>query len=1294
VIKETTDLKRLDNRSVTTSEFDTRTAKHYRVSAIVSVYNSELWLESFFEDLFAQTLYQRDELEIVVVDSASTDRSWELIERGLKNRPHIRAISTRERESLYLAWNRAIVESTGSYITNANTDDRHAADSLEALADELDSNLSLDMVYGDALISRVANQPFDSVPHNEPYRLPTFFAPSLLLYFGLGNQPMWRRIVHNKVGGFDSSYRASGDWDFAVRVAASHRIGHVQRIVGSFYVGESNISYKDGTMAKEDERFKETYRTSEWLEKLYAAEGFTPSNARDRARMWLDMGIRAMEFINPMGGRRFHLGYALACFQEADLLTPEWAAPRMNMGVCFAIAGQKAKAVEIWESLPENEYSTEIAVNRKLLEGGVKTHERYAGLRLAFSDLEFLSQWDLANAQVSKRREKTNLTPDRQGATVESGDAAMGNGVQQQPSVPDELESRIARADQRLASGNPAGAIKELIAADARHPGSGLSQMIPKIIALMKPVPESGGSTLQPDAGRLQTVLDDPETVRASASVGWLSKPGARVSVVMPCYNNSRTLSESLHSILVQSDRDLEIIIVDDGSEDGSQARVQKFIAEYPEQRILFIERQNSGGKPGLVRNHGIRHARGTYVLPLDSDDLLLPDTLERMVRLILPSGEKEAVVHGYFTRFGERVDSWPTTSRPVDRNYLLRHNQLSNTSLYHRSLWEKVGGYSDLTGYEDWEFWIASARMGADFILIPECTFLVRIEDDQSVNSRAKRNHERLLANLMMLHRDLYEKAEVEWAEDFLLRHQQDGVGKEPHLGNDRFPLATALLVAAWPNYYTDEEQKWAGDYLKNHPPKLKNGLKKGLFPPARHQVGDSQKPVPEGDTDLRTHKNGGEVKRVLFLCHDFPPHRFAGAQLYAMQLAKLMKSRGVHVDVFHPVMRGEFPPDYSVHQDVYEDVDVFKLSKPPHQEHEKFYQEEAGRAFGMWLDGREYDLVHVHGLGQLTVAPLLEANRRGLPIMMTMHDFWLLCDQWHMVNTSGTICSGPESPEKCAACYLKLLGRPPQPAEYQLIHQAEASRRNWMLTAFEALDIAVAPSRFFANRYAQYGMPGVRHHPISIKSMEPMPKQKREKVRFGFFGQIISRKGVDLLVEAFSHPDLAAYELHLYGKVYEESFGQQVLAVAKSLPNILVGGAYDPAQLPQLYSEVDVAVVPSRMDNYPITVLEAFLNRTPVVGSNVGGIPELIQEGRDGILFASESVEDLRRALLQIASDPEAVREMSARMSMPRTQQDDVEATLELYDETIKRRREENGVDSALSTGLVAKRPMRVNP
>lgn len=217
-----------------------------KVTAIVSTYNSERWIRGRVDDLLHQTLYERGELEIVVVNSGSKQGEDHILRDYLGCITYIHSL----REPIYASWNRAIALSTGDYLTNANADDRLYPDALAIVAACLDAAPDCGLIYGDAIVTDTVNATWhggyhDSTkpPYNGAIRWPDF-DPALLptMYYG-GPNPMWRRSLHDRFGLFDDSYQLAGDYEFALRlVAGGVRFLHIARPLTLFYDDGTGIN--------------------------------------------------------------------------------------------------------------------------------------------------------------------------------------------------------------------------------------------------------------------------------------------------------------------------------------------------------------------------------------------------------------------------------------------------------------------------------------------------------------------------------------------------------------------------------------------------------------------------------------------------------------------------------------------------------------------------------------------------------------------------------------------------------------------------------------------------------------------------------------------------------------------------------------------------------------------------------------------------------------------------------------------------------------------------------------------
>ncbi|MFW5879296.1 MAG: glycosyltransferase family 2 protein [bacterium] len=213
----------------------TRTKDSYQVSAIVSTYNSEEFIEGCLQDLLAQTLYKKDELEIVIIDSASEQNEKKIVEQYQNIYPHIVYKRTNERETLYAAWNRAIIISSGKYITNANTDDRHRKDALEIMYRYLEKDNSIALIYADQLISTRKNETFLNNTATHRWNWPEFSYQELERRCIIGSQPMWRKSIHSKYGLFIEKLASAGDYEFWLRILKHENALRINKVLGIYY---------------------------------------------------------------------------------------------------------------------------------------------------------------------------------------------------------------------------------------------------------------------------------------------------------------------------------------------------------------------------------------------------------------------------------------------------------------------------------------------------------------------------------------------------------------------------------------------------------------------------------------------------------------------------------------------------------------------------------------------------------------------------------------------------------------------------------------------------------------------------------------------------------------------------------------------------------------------------------------------------------------------------------------------------------------------------------------------------
>ena len=179
------------------------------------------------------------------------------------------------------------------------------------------------------------------------------------------------------------------------------------------------------------------------------------------------------------------------------------------------------------------------------------------------------------------------------------------------------------------------------------------------------------------------------------------------VSVIIPTYNRAHLLEKALKSVFAQTYKDYEVIVVDDGSTDGTADVVAKFGTE-----VRYFTQSNRG--VGAARNRGLKEARGRYVAFLDDDDTWLPAKLERQVA-VMEGHPTLGFLYGVAQVVGEDgkfLGNKPAQTHPDTLEELLRMNFIPVlTVLARREYIQAVGGFDEgLSGYDDYHLWIRLA--------------------------------------------------------------------------------------------------------------------------------------------------------------------------------------------------------------------------------------------------------------------------------------------------------------------------------------------------------------------------------------------------------------------------------------------------------------------------------------------------------------------------------------------------------------------------------------------------------
>lgn len=184
------------------------------------------------------------------------------------------------------------------------------------------------------------------------------------------------------------------------------------------------------------------------------------------------------------------------------------------------------------------------------------------------------------------------------------------------------------------------------------------------------------------------------------------------ISVVVPCYAYAHFLGECVESIVTQSHKPDEIILVSDGAIDLSVEVAKELIKKYPDFNIKLVEKKNGG--LSSARNAGIAIATSTFIQCLDSDDLMRPDAIKEHLAI----ADDKSVAQCGIMYFGSKTGTFRPKGATLES--LLKTNTVYCNAVFPKQAWIDVGGYDEsLTmrlGLEDWEFWIRVAKAGYSF--------------------------------------------------------------------------------------------------------------------------------------------------------------------------------------------------------------------------------------------------------------------------------------------------------------------------------------------------------------------------------------------------------------------------------------------------------------------------------------------------------------------------------------------------------------------------------------------------
>jgi len=409
----------------------------------------------------------------------------------------------------------------------------------------------------------------------------------------------------------------------------------------------------------------------------------------------------------------------------------------------------------------------------------------------------------------------------------------------------------------------------------------------------------------------------------------------------------------------------------------------------------------------------------------------------------------------------------------------------------------------------------------------------------------------------------------------------------------------------------------------------------------------------------------------KIVIAVHHFPPKYTAGAEWRAFRTARALLQRGHTVRVVC-VERIDAPEADGLTwlDEVYEGVPVRRLFFNLVNNHDNFTWQYNNPLIGAHLSellGEEQpDVFHLIGGYLMSGSAIWAACNLGIPVVVTLTDYWFLCPRISLQRSDNTLSTLPIQPARCARCLAeqsrrwRLPGKIlPQVIDWYWQHQGEPVQRihrrlTFLTDTLKQADVVISPSQFLRSIFVEAGIDPNRiiflrqGHDLPSKETYYDQKTSSEVMRIGYMGQIAPNKGLKVLIEAVLSLPGVPLRLDIYGNPGAHAAHTETLKkLAANDPRIRFQGVFPREEISRVLKSLDLIAVPSMWyENSPNAILEAFMHKTPVVASRLGGMAELVTDGENGWLFEAGNPDDLARILKNLAENRELLQQASGKI------------------------------------------------
>lgn len=398
----------------------------------------------------------------------------------------------------------------------------------------------------------------------------------------------------------------------------------------------------------------------------------------------------------------------------------------------------------------------------------------------------------------------------------------------------------------------------------------------------------------------------------------------------------------------------------------------------------------------------------------------------------------------------------------------------------------------------------------------------------------------------------------------------------------------------------------------------------------------------------------------KILQVIHGYPMRYNAGSEVYTQTLCQaLADNHEVHVFTRE---EDSFAPDFRLRRETDPDdprISLHLVNNPRLKD--RYRSTEIDRRFAEVLEEVTPDIVHVGHLNHLSTSLLSEAASRKIPIIFTLHDYWLMCPRGQFMqmfpedpDTLWAACDG-QADKKCAErCYSRYFSGTPSDQEIDVGYWSDWVNRRMrhVREMTELVDLFIAPSRYLQSRFCdEFGLPARKltylDYGFNRNRMTGRQRIPNEPFTFGYIGTHIPAKGIHDLINAFGHLS-GNVMLRIWGRPRGQDTAA-LQAIATSLPKSIgdriewLPEYRNTAIVQDVFDRVDAIVVPSIwVENSPLVIHEAQQAQVPAITADTGGMAEYVHHEINGLLFRQRSVSALAEQMQRLADDPDFARRL----------------------------------------------------